>query len=103
MIKEIVDDLSDGKDRGLIAAKFMNTLSKVALEVSVNIREKFGINQVVLSGGVFQNIYLLNKVYCDLKRSNFNVYHHRKVSTNDEGLPLGQFAIVTNGGGELCV
>jgi len=102
-IVDILSDLNKNVRKEKIAAKFMNTLSKVGTEIAVNIREKYSINKVVLSGGVFQNIYLLNKMYEELIKSNFEVYHHKKVSPNDEGLPLGQIAIAAKGGGKLCV
>ena len=48
---------------------------------------------VVLSGGVFQNRFLLHSVTGLLEENGFNVYTHQRVSANDEGISLGQLAI----------
>ena len=56
------------------------------------LREKTGLNRVVLSGGVFFNQILLSKLTRGLEREGFRVYHHVRVSTGDEGLALGQLA-----------
>jgi len=102
MIKDIVEDLNF-KDVSYIAAGFMNTLVKAALDILDNLREIYGIDRVVISGGVFQNMYLLKRILKELKKQGYDVYTHKRVSTNDEGISLGQLAVVENGGGFLCV
>ena len=57
------------------------------------IRERTGIEDVVLSGGVFQNEFLLRGAYEKLREVGFTTYVHRKVPTNDGGVALGQAAI----------
>ncbi|SEF76856.1 hydrogenase maturation protein HypF [Caloramator fervidus] len=102
MIENIVEDLSF-RDVSFIAAGFMNTLVKASLDIIDNLRRIYGINCVVVSGGVFQNIYLLKRMVAGLRNKGFDVYTHKRVSTNDEGIALGQLAVVANGGGFLCV
>lgn len=48
---------------------------------------------VALSGGVWQNRFLLNRVTAALRQRGFLVMAHREVSPNDEGLALGQIAV----------
>ncbi|WDC83825.1 hypothetical protein PL321_15250 [Caloramator sp. mosi_1] len=103
MINEILNDLENGEDKAKICAKFMNTLICFASTVTEQIRQETGCNVVVLSGGVFQNMYLLNKMKTKLNKMGFSVYTHKRVSTNDEGISLGQTAVVANGGGIKCV
>ncbi|MCX7695542.1 MAG: carbamoyltransferase HypF [Caloramator sp.] len=103
IIKEIVYDLQNGVNKETICAKFMNTLVCFASSIAEKIKQETGCNEVVLSGGVFQNMYLLNKTKNKFKELGFNVYTHRRVSTNDEGISLGQIAVVANGGGIKCV
>ena len=55
---------------------------------------------MVLSGGVFQNMYLLPRVRDTLTEAGFQVYHHHRVSANDEGISLGQTMIAVKGGGQ---
>ncbi len=56
-------------------------------------RNTTGINDVVLSGGVFQNTTLLQKSIPLLRADNFAVYTHQLVPPNDGGLALGQAAV----------
>jgi hydrogenase maturation protein HypF len=48
----------------------------------------------VLSGGVFQNMFLLDRVCGLLRKSGFEVFTHSRVPTNDGGISLGQAAVV---------
>jgi hydrogenase maturation protein HypF len=53
------------------------------------------LNEVALSGGVWQNQILLDLVYEGLEKDGFVVYFHKQTPTNDGGLALGQ-AMVAN-------
>jgi len=101
MFAEMIDDTVK-VDRSLIAAKFHNTLSKLILEVSEIMREETSVNRVVLSGGVFQNKYLLERSVGLLSRNRFRVYTNHQVPANDGGISLGQL-FVTSNLKELCV
>ena len=93
MIRGIVRDLIDGVPSSKISGKFHRTLSRMIGETCETIRSKEKLNRVVLSGGVFQNIFLLSLVTEDLKRSSFDVYTHHLVPANDGGISLGQAVI----------
>jgi hydrogenase maturation protein HypF len=79
--------------RELIAGRFHWTLSKIILKVCQLIREKHRLNQVVLSGGVFQNSLLLKQVVYLLKSSDFKVILPGFIPPNDGGISLGQAVI----------
>ncbi len=51
------------------------------------------INQVVLTGGVFQNRILLEQVTRGLQALGINLLTHSLVPPNDGGLSLGQAVI----------
>jgi hydrogenase maturation protein HypF len=53
------------------------------------------LNRVCLSGGVFQNVYLLERVVADLRRGGFEVFLHAAIPPNDGGISLGQ-AVIAN-------
>jgi hydrogenase maturation protein HypF len=53
------------------------------------------LNRVVLSGGVFQNVRLLDRTFDLLSGNDFAVYTHHRVPTNDGGIALGQ-ALIAN-------
>ena len=63
------------------------------LEICLKIKSETGIDEVILSGGVWQNITLLRRTLSLLKEDTFRVYLHREVPANDGGLSLGQAVI----------
>lgn len=73
-----------------LAAAFMNAMVQLAVRQCQFARENTGLNRVVLSGGVFQNMYLLPRILDALAAQGFRAYHHSRVSPNDEGIALGQ-------------
>ncbi len=79
-------------DINTIAKKFHNTISKIILNLASILREKYSINSVGFSGGVFQNRILLNNIYYSLIEEGFKVYLHNSVAPNDSGISLGQVA-----------
>ncbi len=98
MIREIVKDKASDVPAGEIAAAFMNTLVEFAQDVAVKISADTGIKTVALSGGTFQNMYLLKRLDEKLSSLGFCVLTHNRVSTNDEGISLGQIMIAQRGG-----
>jgi hydrogenase maturation protein HypF len=78
-----------------ISAKFHNTVAQVILEVARQIRTETSLNKVILSGGVFQNKYLLEKSLYLLTRNRFKVFTNRLVPPNDGGVSLGQLVIAS--------
>lgn len=91
VIVGILDDLEQGTDAGQIALRFMSTLCCMALDQCLALNQER--KPVILSGGVFQNRFLLSGITGLLEKNGFTVYTHRQVSTNDEGISLGQLAI----------
>lgn len=78
---------------GRKAAMFMNTLIDMAVRQCLYAREKTGLDRVVLSGGSFQNMYIMKRLPRLLEDHGFKAYHHSRISTNDEGLSVGQLTI----------
>lgn len=92
-VSEIMDDISGGLSKAVAAAKFMNSLIEAAVIQCTAAREITDLNRVVLSGGVFQNMYLMNRLPKRLSDEGFEVFHHKRVSCNDEGISFGQLAV----------
>jgi hydrogenase maturation protein HypF len=92
VIAAIVKDVSQGRRVAEISACFHNTLSAAIGEVCSRID---GPNRVCLSGGSFQNLYLLSRTVVELRRRGFAVFLHAQVPANDGGLSLGQ-AMIAN-------
>ena len=93
MIRGIVRDLIGGMPSSKISGKFHRTVARLIIETCEAIRSRERLNRVVLSGGVFQNIFLLSLVTEGLKSSGFDVYTHHLVPTNDGGISLGQAVV----------
>jgi len=80
---------------GVIAARFHNTLASMIVAVCRRVRERDHREEVCLSGGTFQNVYLLERTIAGLRREGFRVYTHALVPPNDGGISLGQ-AVIAN-------
>jgi hydrogenase maturation protein HypF len=93
MLEGIVKDLTQNVPVPVISAKFHNTLVKVIGDISEQIRAERNLDKVVLSGGVFQNKYLLMKSVTYLESLNFGVYFNHLVPVSDGGISLGQIMI----------
>jgi hydrogenase maturation protein HypF len=57
------------------------------------LRERHGLSTVALSGGVFQNLLLLQATITRLERHGFDVMVHSRVPCNDGGISLGQAVV----------
>ena len=91
MIGQIAAEREAGVPAGVIAGRFMETMASMALDQCLHLNgERY---PVVLSGGVFQNRCLLERISALLEEAGFSVYCHRRVAANDQGLSLGQLAI----------
>ncbi len=90
IIKGVVYDIERGCEPKEIAIKFHHTMAEIILGVVRILREERDINDVVLSGGVFQNRILLDLAGDRLEREGFKVWLNERVPANDGGISLGQ-------------
>jgi hydrogenase maturation protein HypF len=95
MIAEIVADVGKGASKGMMASRFHNTIADAIAEVCRRIRWSDGLNRVCLSGGSFQNVYLLERATALLECAGFEVFQHSAVPANDGGIALGQAIIAS--------
>ncbi len=96
MVIEIVNDLRGKTSVGEISRKFHNTLVDIILSVVREQKERRDIQYVAISGGVFQNAYLLDRVITSLEKNNITVLYQRKFPPNDGGLSVGQIGYIYN-------
>ncbi|PMP71835.1 MAG: carbamoyltransferase HypF [Calditerrivibrio nitroreducens] len=73
-----------------ISFKFHKTVAHIILDCCKIIREETGIDTVLFSGGVFQNILLLKLAEDLLKENSFTPLHHHILPPNDASIALGQ-------------
>jgi hydrogenase maturation protein HypF len=102
-IRAIVYDVINNVDKVTIATKLHNTIILIIFDSVNAIRQMENINKVVLSGGVFQNKYLLTRTTEILQKNKFEVYSHASVPTNDGGIALGQLAVASKRRELRCV
>jgi hydrogenase maturation protein HypF len=92
-IRAVVADVRQGVPVGVVAAKFHNGLAAMVRDICSQLRDETDLNKVALSGGVFQNITLLEKTVMFLREAGFTVYIHQLVPPNDGGIALGQAVV----------
>ncbi|AIS51341.1 [NiFe] hydrogenase maturation protein HypF [Thermoanaerobacter kivui] len=95
ILQQLYNDYKKRVDKRIIAAKFHNSIVEFTHYLALELRKEFGINKVVLSGGSFQNRYLLKKLLSKLSDSGFEAYSNSRVPCNDGGISLGQ-AVIAN-------
>lgn len=100
---EILNDLEGKIPISIIATKFHNTIIKVIFAGAKEIRIRENINKIVLSGGTFQNRFILEKVENLLKANGFDVFSNNKIPSNDGGIALGQLVIAAKRRELKCV
>jgi hydrogenase maturation protein HypF len=93
-IRDIVNDIQAGVTVSLISAKFHNTIIKAIVDVADQMYNIYKVNKVVISGGVFQNRYLLENLEKIFeKKKTLKLYTPEKIPCNDGGIALGQLVI----------
>lgn len=92
---ELLTDLRHKKPVGSMAQKFHLTLVEMFSAMLLKLRDETGLNQVVLSGGVFHNQVLLVRLTRLLTEQGFSVYNHHQVPAGDGGISLGQAIIAS--------
>lgn len=85
-IKNIITDKNTLISNSVISKKFHNTISQIILKIAMLSNMK----KVALTGGCFQNKYLLENTIEVLNAFNFKVYWHQRIPTNDGGIAAGQ-------------
>jgi hydrogenase maturation protein HypF len=94
LLRSVVHDMLAGRDRGVMAAKFHNSVAGVVRRVVLRIRKLRGIGKVALSGGTFQNRYLRERCIGELQGSGLQVYVNGAMPPNDACISLGQAYII---------
>ncbi|MFD3156382.1 carbamoyltransferase HypF [Haloimpatiens sp. FM7330] len=93
IIEEILIDKFNNVPKDVMSLKFHNTIINFSIKMCEILRHDTKINSIALSGGVFQNAYLLTNLTKELQNNGFNVYTHKDIPTNDGGISLGQIII----------
>ena len=90
---QVFEDTVSGVAAAVISGKFHQTLSSMFAEVCSSLGELYGLNRVVCSGGVFQNVFLLENLEDQLQATGMEVYTPQLIPANDGCISLGQAVI----------
>lgn len=93
VMRRAVEDLLDGVSPATVSAKFHTAVARLISSIACKTRESHGLGRVALSGGVFQNMLLLDQTCRRLLAEGFEVFTHHRVPPNDGGISLGQAAV----------
>ena len=97
LMQSVLSDTAGDVGIGEISVKFHNALAESVVAVA----KKIGETRVVLSGGCFQNRYLVERTVTRLRAENFQPYWHQRVPPNDGGIALGQVLAAQRAGAEI--
>jgi hydrogenase maturation protein HypF len=90
LIAALLDDPGPREKR---AARFHNGVADAIARTCDRFRDHS--TTVALSGGVFQNVLLLDRTVAALENAGFRVLTHRNVPANDGGISFGQIAVAS--------
>ena len=93
-VRQLAEELAGGVSPAVVSARFHNTLAAATAALVSSARERTGDLPVVLTGGVFQNALLVERVIRALG-PGVRVVRHAAVPPGDGGLALGQAVIAS--------
>ena len=96
LLHAVIEDRTGGVPAPVIAARFHHGVAALIETGCLLMRERSGLGAVALSGGVFQNLLLLNAAVTRLEARGFRVLTHSRVPCNDGGISLGQAVVAGN-------
>ena len=96
LLAAINTDWRSGIPPKIISARFHNSLVQTIAEICQIIQKNSSVHTVALSGGVWQNQFLLNRTLKSLAQLGFTVLIHRQLPPNDGCIALGQALVAAH-------
>ncbi|MEV7618356.1 carbamoyltransferase HypF [Streptomyces sp. NPDC089799] len=93
LLAAVVADVRAGTPPAVVAARFHSAVARLVTDLSAAARDRYGLDTVALTGGVFANTLLSATCARLLREAGFTVLRHRQVPPNDGGLALGQLMV----------
>jgi hydrogenase maturation protein HypF len=90
VLEALIADIRNKTALPILAARFHNGVATMVCDACIHVRGETGLNEVALSGGVWQNMALLKRTVRGLHTEGFDVLIHHQIPANDGGLSLGQ-------------
>jgi hydrogenase maturation protein HypF len=92
----LLADWRSGTPLPRLSARIHNSVVQMVVETSLEVRKMTGLQVVALSGGVWQNIFILQRVRSRLESEGFRVFVHHQVPANDGCIALGQVMVAAS-------
>lgn len=94
IISGVIADMANHVEAGRVAMRFHRTLAKELSLLLMRYAKECDINNILLTGGVFQN-RLLSELLINRMKSHkeFTLYYPSLIPCNDGGIAVGQLAI----------
>jgi hydrogenase maturation protein HypF len=93
MLEAILADIKKKVPGSIISARFHNTIAQISLNIALEIRRLYDIDNIALSGGVWQNLLLLKTTLKLLRQNGIHPIMHQQMPPNDGCVALGQAMI----------
>jgi hydrogenase maturation protein HypF len=93
LLFELYEDMKSGTVTPKIAARFHNTLAQATAAAAAIASQQCGCKTVCLSGGVFQNAFLVERLVPLLQQAGLTAVLHRRTPPNDECVSYGQMVV----------
>ena len=97
LFEALLDDLKHNAPVGIVSRRFHVGLVEVLAHLAGRVRAKTGLDNICLSGGSFQNAFLVEHLRRKLEADGLNVFTHSEVPCGDGGLSLGQALVAAHG------
>jgi hydrogenase maturation protein HypF len=89
-IEALLADIRNRISIPILSARFHNGVAEMVRQACKRIKQETDLREIMLSGGVWQNMALLERTCRNLNADGFEVNIHHQVPTNDGGISLGQ-------------
>ncbi|ABM03050.1 (NiFe) hydrogenase maturation protein HypF [Psychromonas ingrahamii 37] len=86
MLAAIITDIGNHVSSAIIARRFHNSAAIIILKIA----QHYGVTQILLTGGCFQNSLLIEITFALLQEQGIAVLWHKKLPANDASLCVGQ-------------
>ena len=93
VIRAALEDIHKSVAPGGISVRFHRAVVDLCREICSQLRDSTGLHTVALSGGCWQNVWLLEHTVESLREAGFNVLLNQRIPCNDGGLSYGQAAV----------
>jgi len=93
LFSALLKDLEHEVPKAVVSARFHHTVARLIADMCKGLSDDLEIDQVVFSGGVFQNRLLQRLACARTREAGLKVFTHSEVPCNDGCISLGQAVI----------